>query len=268
MTKTSDSSLLGPVRVVRFMGEPVHAVTEAQVVAFVLAGVREGRGGWVVTHNLDHLRRLKTDPSFARLCAGATLRTADGRPLLWAARLRGTPLPERVAGSDLVWSLSAALAAGGHSVFLLGGNPGTADRAASIFRSRYPGLRIAGTACPEPGFEREPGRVDELCQQVARSGAEVTYVALGSPKQERLAARLCELHPRGWSIGVGISLSFVTGEVRRAPAWMRAAGLEWAHRLAQEPGRLARRYLIEGIPFAARLMFEAATHRDRPIGGA
>lgn len=242
-------------------------MTEAEAVALVLDGVRRGIGGWVVTHNLDHLRRLKTDASFARLCAGATLRTADGRPLLWAARLRGTPLPERVAGSDLVWSLSAALARGGHSVFLLGGNPGTADRAADVFRAKYPGLRIAGTACPAPGFERDPQQIDELCQTVARSGADVTYVALGSPKQERLAARLHELHPQGWSVGVGISLSFVTGEVRRAPVWMRATGLEWAHRLSQEPGRLARRYLVEGFPFAARLMLEAALRHDRPIGG-
>lgn len=260
-----------PFPVVELLGQPVHALTEAEAIDHILRRLDEGRGGWVATHNLDHLRRLCRDRAFAELCATASLRTADGRPLLWAARLQGTPLPQRVAGSDLTWSLTEAAAAHGRSVFLLGGapapspdQPSTADRAAECFRRRFPALAVAGTLCPPFGFDRDPVLLADIARRVAAARPDIVYVAVGSPKQEQLIRQLLPAWPRAWYLGVGISLSFVTGEVRRAPRWMQAAGLEWAHRLAQEPGRLARRYLLEGIPFAVRLLTASAVRRFRP----
>lgn len=257
-----------PFPVVRLLGHPVHALREAEAIDYILARLDEGRGGWVATHNLDHLRRLTRDADFARLCETASLRTADGKPLLWAARLQGTPLPQRVAGSDLTWSLTRAAAARGRSIFLLGGNPAaspegksTADRAAERFLARLPGLVVAGTLCPPFGFDADPARRREIAERVLSARPDIVYVALGSPRQERLISYLLPFWPRAWYLGVGISLSFVTGEVRRAPRWMRSIGLEWFHRLLQEPGRLGRRYLLEGLPFAAGLLVQSALGR-------
>ena len=239
---------------IELMGMRLHAVTEAQAIGHILAELSAGRGGWVVTPNLDHLRRFRQDPQVRDLYATAGLSLADGMPLIWAARLHGTPLPGRVPGSGLIWSLSAAAAAAGRSMYLLGGDPGSADEAAKILRERHPNVRITGTDCPAMGFERSESAMRDLIDRVVKADPDIVYVALGSPKQEWLIGQIHQHLPRAWWIGVGISFSFVAGRVRRAPAWMQNTGLEWLHRLAQEPRRLAKRYLVQGLPFAARLL--------------
>ena len=243
---------------IRLLGVELHSVRAQAAVDAIDDCLRRGEGGWVLTPNLDILRRLVRDSGFSELCRGVTLRLADGMPLVWASRLAGTPLPERVAGSDLIWSLSERAARSGWTVFLLGGDPGTADRAAAELARRYPGLRIVGTACPPFGFERDASYMSGLEVRLRAASPDIVYVALGSPKQERLIERLREGMPAAWFLGIGISFSFVCGEVRRAPAWMRRTGLEWLHRLVQEPRRLARRYLVDGIPFALDLLLRSA----------
>lgn len=239
---------------VRLLGVEVDAVTLAEAVAHIMAELRAGRGGWVITPNLDILRRLVVDQPFAELAAGTTLRLADGMPLVWASRLKKTPLPERVAGSDLIWRLTAAAANESRSIYLFGGNPGAAEAAAAKFRELHPTLRIAGTECPPFGFETNVTFMADLQARLAEVRPDIIFVALGCPKQERVASVLRAALPATWFLGVGISFSFVSGEVKRAPAWMRRVGLEWFHRLIQEPGRLAKRYLIDGVPFAGRLL--------------
>ena len=247
--------------VVFLMGVPFAAVTEPQCVRHVLDEIDAGRGGWIVTANLDFLRRLVRDASFSSLCAKASLTIADGMPVVWASRIQGTPLPERVAGSDLVSSLSVAAAERGRSVFLLGGAPGTADAAAARLRELAPELHIAGTACPPMGFETDPRASAELAEQVVRARPDIIYVALGSPKQELLIDRIHYRLPGAWWMGVGISFSYLCGHVRRAPKWLQRLGLEWLQRLCQEPRRLAKRYLLHGVPFAVGLLCEALAHR-------
>lgn len=248
---------------VHLAGVRLHALTEKQAIAHILGALARGRGGRVVTPNLDHLRRASTDPDFAGLVAEADLVLADGMPLVWASRLQGTPLPERVAGSTLVDTLAAAAAEHGRSLFLLGGAPGAAEGAARELQQRYPSLRIVGTFCPPFGFENDPEELARLEAAVIGANPDIVYVALGSPKQEKLTRRLAPLLPQAWWLGVGISLSFLAGDVRRAPAWVQRLGLEWAHRLAQEPGRLARRYLVQGLPFGIRLLVGALFYRSK-----
>lgn len=256
--------------VIELEGVRLHAVRQEQCVEFVLASLLAGRGGWIVTPNLDHLRRLVRDESMRESYGHADLAVADGMPLVWASRLQKTPLPERVAGSDLIWSLSGGAATRGFSVFLLGGDPGTAEEAAEALRSRFAGLRIAGTSCPEPGFESRPEYIAELAARLDAARPDIIFVALGSPKQEALIQRLRSTLPRAWWLGVGISFSFVAGRVNRAPVWLRKMGLEWLHRMVQEPGRLVRRYLIDDLPFGAALTARAALRglRARPLGSS
>ena len=252
---------------VQLAGVSLHALTEVECVEHILSELAAQRGGWVVTPNLDHLRRYQCDPAFQQACDAATLRVPDGRPLLWAAHLQGTPLPGLVAGSNLIHSLTRAAANSAHSVFLLGGDAGTAEDAARILITHDRQLRIAGTYCPEFGFEKDAARLAELEKRLAESEASIVFVALGSPKQEYVIQELRRCLPRAWWLGVGISFSFVSGAVQRAPQWVQRCGLEWLHRLIQEPRRLARRYLLEGIPFALRLLAKSFVRGVFGFGG-
>jgi len=242
----------------RLLGHAIHSVTAQQALDHIMTSLAEGRGGWVLTPNLDILRRLATDRAFADLTRDVTLRLADGMPLVWASRLRGAPLPERVAGSDLIWSLCARAAQEGYRIYLLGGNPGAAERAARVLRARNDGLEVAGCECPPLGFERDETYQLSMRARLRAARPDIVFVALGCPKQERLIRELRDVLPGAWFLGVGISFSFVCGEVRRAPLWMRRTGLEWLHRMAQEPGRLAKRYLVDGLPFAVELLARSA----------
>jgi len=241
-------------------GVRIHALSEDECVARVLDDLAARRGGWIVTPNLDHLRQLRRDGPLRACYAEADLVMADGMPLVWASRLQRTPLPGRVSGSDLIWSLSAAAARTGRSVYLLGGDPGTAEATSARLTARSPGLRVAGCLCPPHGFEAQPERQAEVVERLIAARPDIVFVALGTPKQELLIGSLRRrgLLPHAWWIGVGISFSFVAGSVRRAPVWVRRLGLEWLHRLAQEPGRLSRRYLLDGLPYGAGFVARAA----------
>jgi N-acetylglucosaminyldiphosphoundecaprenol N-acetyl-beta-D-mannosaminyltransferase len=246
----------------RLLGVELDCVTENEAVDWICGRAASGAGGFVVTANLDHLRRCRRDPAYARLVEQADLVVADGMPLIWASRLRGTPrLPERVAGSTLTVRICEAAAQRGVSVFLLGGAPGVAERAAARLVELNPGLRIAGVHCPPLGFESDEAMMSDVRSAVTAASPNLVLVALGSPKQERLISRIRDLRPSACWMGVGISLSFVAGDVRRAPLWMQKAGLEWLHRLAQEPRRLFARYVLHGIPWGCVLMMNAAADR-------
>lgn len=249
---------------IRLAGVEIDRLDVAGTLDHIAGELAEGRGGWVVTVNLDILRRLVVDARFAVLCEGATVRVADGMPLVWASRLQGVPLAERVAGSDLIWNLTERAAGEGRSVYLLGGNPGAAEAAGKTLTDRFPGLKIAGFDCPPFGFEKDESYMAGLRTQVVDASPDIVYVALGCPKQEHLIRDLRPLLPGAWFLGVGISFSFVSGEVTRAPKWVQRLGLEWVHRLIQEPGRLAKRYLVDDLPFAGRLFASALWRRIRP----
>jgi len=243
---------------IRLRGVRFHAATQLRCAEHVLRSLESGQGGWVATVNVDHLRRISRSRDFAGTCASASLVVADGMPLVWASRLQGTPLPERVAGSDLLGRLAEQAAAQGRSIFLLGGDPGTADASAALLRRRFPRIRIAGTHCPPMGFERDARQMAALIASLRDAAPDIVFVALGSPKQEALITRLRGSFPRCWWLPVGISFSFLAGGVRRAPRWVQRLGLEWLHRLLQEPRRLARRYLVEDLPFALVLLAGSA----------
>jgi len=250
---------------VTLKGQPIHAVSEMGAVDYIVTELQAGRGGWCITPNLDHLRRLTRDRKLRALYSHAALIVADGMPLIWASRIQGTPLPERVAGSSLISSLSAAAGRQGRSIYLLGGAKGTAEQAAEVLKKQYPGVRIAGIYYPEFGFESDEAQVQKLIAHLAAANPDIVYVALGSPKQEWLIGQLRGYLPRAWWLGIGISFSFLSGHVKRAPMWMQRAGLEWLHRLSQEPRRLARRYLVHGLPFAASLFTSAINQRLRSL---
>ncbi|HYE21561.1 MAG TPA: WecB/TagA/CpsF family glycosyltransferase [Tepidisphaeraceae bacterium] len=248
---------------VRLMGMPIDPVTNAQAVSHIVGSVTAGRGGWVITPNLDQLRLYHHRPELRGMYEQADLILADGMPLLWAAKVQQTPLPERVAGSELIYTLSEAAAKANLSAYFLGGNPGMAEGAGRRLSEMYPGLRVAGHRCPPMGFDKSDAEMAAIVEDVSAARPDIVYVGLGFPKQEKLIERIRHAAPRAWFLGIGVSFSFVCGEVQQAPRWMRRVGLEWVHRMVQEPGRLFRRYVIEDIPFALRLMADVSEARRR-----
>ena len=240
-------------RRINLLGLPISVVTELQANQFIVDSCKAQVGGWVITPNLDQLRQFRKNPELHRLYDQSNLIVADGKPLVWAARIQGTPLPERVAGSSMTTTLSKAAAESGLSIYLLGGNPGAAEGAAKILQEQYPGLKVAGCYSPKMGFEKNEEEMEFMRQELRTKKPDIVYVGLGFPKQEKLIEQLKPLLPAAWFLGIGISFSFITGEVKRAPGFMQKCGMEWVHRMLQEPGRLLRRYLIDGIPFAIQL---------------
>ncbi|GII64584.1 hypothetical protein Skr01_46690 [Sphaerisporangium krabiense] len=235
-------------------GLPVDALTEEEVVGHVVAALRRGEGGHVVTPNVDICRACARDPEVRAIIAGADLFVPDGMPLVWASRLLGTPVPARVTGADLIWSLSEAAAAGGRSIYLLGGPPGVPCKAAQVLRARFPGLRVAGGSAPPYGFEKTAEGFAAVRESLVAADPDIVFVGLGFPKQDRLISMVRRDLPGAWFVGCGSAISFAAGTARRAPEWMQRSGLEWLFRLASEPGRLARRYLVDDLPFALRLL--------------
>jgi N-acetylglucosaminyldiphosphoundecaprenol N-acetyl-beta-D-mannosaminyltransferase len=253
------------------MGLPFHRLDHRTLIQTFLDGVRARQGGWIVTPNLDILRQFTTSPESRKLILDASHRVADGQPIVWASRLAGTPVPERVPGSDLVLSMPEAAARAGLSVFLLGGNPGVAAAAAARLNTRCPELKPVGSYCPPLGFEDDPAELVKIKDALQRTRPALVLIGLGFPKQERLIGLLRSEIPENWFIGVGISLSFLAGDQPRAPAALQRLGLEWMHRLWHEPCRLFRRYVLHGLPFGLRLLAWALVERfagDRDAVGS
>jgi len=239
------------------------AVTEDEVVEVARKAWAAGDGGSIIPVNVDVARTATRDAALGELVARGSLVIADGMPLVWAARIKGEKLPERVAGSSLIFPLCAAAAADGKSVYLLGGAEGVPAKAAEALVARFPNLRIAGTQSPEFGFDRTETGARRAVSAVAAAAPDLVFVGLGFPRQERLIEQLRQELPGAWCLACGGGISMAAGVVRRASPLVQRLGFEWAHRLLLEPRRLARRYLRDDLPFALALVIRSAAQRFR-----
>jgi len=268
------------------LGLPLSPAGHDESESAVLAWARESRGTcqFVATSNVDFLVKALTwspggirHPELVDVLRTAAMNTADGMPLVWAARLLGGNIPARVSGSDLVPSLARSAAKERLPVFLLGGAESVTARAAEILQKENPDLIIAGVDCPfvftEGGkiaFEAEKDRA--ICEKINASGARILLIGFGNPKQEMWFQRNCYRLQPGVALGVGGTFNFVAGEISRAPEWMQRAGLEWVFRFLEEPGRLWKRYAvglakfscITAPPLIAHLLFGAMARGTAP----
>jgi N-acetylglucosaminyldiphosphoundecaprenol N-acetyl-beta-D-mannosaminyltransferase len=240
------------------LGVPVDPLTEAEAVDWVARAVSEGRPRLVISVNPERIMHAGRDPAFAAVLGEADLALADGAGAVWAARRLGHRLPERVAGVDFVEALAARGAAQGWRFFFLGGGPGVADAAGRALRDRYPGFVLAGTHAGSP----DPASDAATIEAVRSSGAQLLFLAYGAGAEEAWLAR--NLAASGASVGMGVggAFDFISGRVRRAPRWMRNLGLEWLHRLSNEPWRWRR--MIALPRFVIRVMREGSqSHREQ-----
>lgn len=224
---------------------PVDALGLGEVLDVLTERMVAGRGGYVVTPNVDHLVKVRREPSLQGIYERATLCLADGVPLVWLSRLLGLPVAEKVSGSDLLVPLLARAAAAGVPVYVLGSQAEVAERATKLLADVLPDLQVVGMASPIVRLGGEQRQLLSALADARASGARLVVVALGCPKQEIVMAEHSWRVPGATFVGVGASIDFLAGEVRRAPGWVSAAGLEWAYRLCQEPRRLWRRYLLD-----------------------
>ncbi|MBN1247950.1 MAG: WecB/TagA/CpsF family glycosyltransferase [Anaerolineae bacterium] len=238
----------------RLMGVPIHDVTMDETLAWTGHWIDCGGTHQIATVNPEFLMQAREHAAFRATLDRAALCIPDGIGILMAARLRGHPLRERVAGSDLVPNLAKVAAIQGWRVFFLGAAPGVAEAAASRLQSQHPGLNVAGCYAGSPAVEEE----QEIVAKIRDAGADVVLVAYGAPGQDLWLGRNLAATGAPVGIGVGGSFDFIAGVSRRAPRWIQRVGLEWLHRLIREPWRWRRQLALP------RFVWLVLTRRDTP----
>jgi len=242
---------------VDILGVPVHCVdvegTLAQIALWIDAAHADPKTGLrqICTVNPEFVVDARRDAQFAAVLRRADLRVPDGIGVVWAARLQGVRLAERVTGSDGIYALCRRAAHEGWRVFFLGAAPGVAERTAEVLAGLYPGLPVAGTFAGSPENADWP----EIAARLAAAQPDVLLVAYGHPRQDQWIDRHRDVLPAAVAMGVGGAFDFVAGVTTRAPVWMRRLGLEWLHRLIRQPWRWRR---MAKLPvFAAAALWQA-----------
>ncbi len=231
----------------RVLGAPIDVIDAAQARARIAAWAERGQSRVVCLCNVHSVVTARSEPAFHAAIEQADLAAPDGAPVAWMLRRLGASDQVRVSGPDLMADYFTEAADRGESVFLYGSTERTLQALQTLLPQRYRGLRIAGAISP-PFRPLTPEEDAAHTQAINASGASTVWVSLGCPKQELwMAAHRGRV--QAVMLGVGAAFDFHAGTVARAPAWMRAHGLEWLHRLASEPRRLGRRYLVTNTLF-------------------
>jgi N-acetylglucosaminyldiphosphoundecaprenol N-acetyl-beta-D-mannosaminyltransferase len=239
----------------------VDAVSMKDAIDAIVELCRAGAGGTVLTPNVDHVCLAEANDDLKAAYDVASLSLLDGKPLQWLAAAMRRPVPEKVSGSDLLEPLCERAAQEGLSCFFLGGVDGVAATAAARLQERHPRLVVAGTHSPPFGFERDVDAERAVVEKIQQARPHLVFVALGAPKQELWMTKQRAALAPAVTLGVGASLDFLAGVVRRAPRWMSDVGLEWAFRLGQEPRRMYERYLVRDRAFVGIALRTWREHR-------
>ena len=236
-------------RRVELLGCPIDAVSMDQAVAACERAIEDGRYLQHMSVNVAKLVSLNQDRGLRDAVAACRLITADGQGVVWAAGLLGKPLPERVAGIDLMLRMLERAALRGYRPFILGARDEVLEQAVARLRQRHPDLELAGW---ENGYF-DDAAIPALCERIRSSGADMLFVAMSSPRKELFLDEYGASLGVPFAMGVGGAIDVVAGRTRRAPAPLQRLGLEWLYRLSQEPRRLAPRYVSTNLGFAGLL---------------
>ena len=240
---------------IKILNTEVDNLTMDEAIQRIEQLILSKKPSYVVTPNVDHIVKLEEDKEFQDVYKEADLILTDGMPLIWISKLKKNPIKEKVSGSDLFPRVCKLAADKGYKVFLLGAAEGIAARAAENLRSKYNGLNIVGTYSPSYGFEKKEDEIEKIIEMINEVKPDILAVGLGAPKQEKFLYKYRKKLNVPVSLAIGASIDFEAGNMNRAPKWMQNIGLEWLYRLYQEPGRMARRYLIDDIKII-KLLFK------------
>lgn len=245
--------MLGQLPRVDVLGVHVSAVSLAQVVGEIERWVTTGQRHYVCVTGVHGVMESQSAPDLLEIHNQSGLTTPDGMPLVWCCHRAGASSTTRVYGPDLMLEVLELAAERGWRSYFYGGRDGIPELLAERLQARFPGLQVAGTYSP-PFRPLEPEERDELVERVNASGADLVWVGLSTPKQERWMA---DMRPRLTApvlLGVGAAFDMHAGQLRQAPPWMQQRGLEWLFRLAVEPRRLWRRYLSNNPRFLVAIL--------------
>lgn len=231
----------------KFMNTEIDNLTMNEALDAIDILIQQKKNAYVVTPNVDHIVQLERGGELAEVYKNADLILTDGKPLIWISKWYGTPIKEKISGSDLFPLLCKMAAQKNYSMFLLGAAQGVAVKAAQHLMSKNKGLNIVGTYSPPFGFEKDKTEMDKIEKMIKEASPHILIVGLGCPKQELFILHNREKLGVPISLGLGASIDFEAGNVRRAPKWMADNGLEWLFRMKQEPRRMAKRYLVDDI---------------------
>lgn len=240
---------------IKFMNTEIDNLTMQETLKVIEELIQKNKNAYVVTPNVDHIVQLDTNKELQAVYENASLILTDGKPLMWIAKWYGTPIKEKISGSDLFPLLCKMSAEKGYKMFFLGAAEGVAAKAAENLSERYKGLQVVGTYSPPYGFEKNQIEMDKIKEMVKKSAPDILIVGLGCPKQEKFMYYNYQNFGVPISFGLGASLDFEAGNVKRAPKWMANHGLEWLFRITQDPKRMAKRYLLNDMKIFA-LMFK------------
>jgi N-acetylglucosaminyldiphosphoundecaprenol N-acetyl-beta-D-mannosaminyltransferase len=235
------------------LGVGVSAVDQRSAIEELARWIDEGEHHYVCVTGVHSVMEAQADPELRAIHNGSGLTVPDGMPMVWAGHWAGFKKMSRVPGPDLMPAVCAEGVARGWKHFLYGGADGVAELLADRLRERSPGVEIVGTYCP-PFRPLTDAEDDEVVELINRSGADILWVGLGAPKQERWMHRMMPRLEANALLGVGAAFDFNAGLLPRAPAWMQRIGMEWFYRLLKEPRRLARRYLGNNPRFVMKIL--------------
>jgi N-acetylglucosaminyldiphosphoundecaprenol N-acetyl-beta-D-mannosaminyltransferase len=246
------------------LGVGVHAIDLPTAATIIENAVRGRSKGYVCVTGVHGVMEAQRDPEFRAILNQALLVTPDGMPTVWVGRMQGNSAMKRVFGPDLMLEVCRRSTAIGIRHFLYGGKPGIAAELAQNLQRRFPGIAVVGTFTP-PFRPLEPSEQRAFEKQIDSARPDIVWVGLSTPKQEKfMAANFRHLSCK-IMIGVGAAFDIHTGHVKDAPQWIKDAGLQWAHRLCQEPGRLWKRYLVNNSAFVTALTFQLSGLRRYPL---
>lgn len=227
------------------MNIEIDNLTMKEALSAIDSLIKQNKNSYVVTPNVDHLVQLEQGGALREAYKNADLILADGKPLIWISKWYGTPIKEKISGSDLFPLLCKMASKRGYKMYFLGAAEGVAAKAAKNLSKKYPGLQVVGTYSPPLGFENNEMEMQKITKLIEEAKPHILIVGLGCPKQELFIANNRERLHVPISLGLGASLDFEAGKVKRAPKWMADHGLEWLFRIIQDPKRMAKRYLID-----------------------
>lgn len=232
---------------IKFMNTDIDNLTMAETLNEIEKLIQKKNCSYVVTPNVDHIVRLEKDEELQKVYKNASLILTDGKPLIWISKWYKTPIKEKISGSDLFPRVCQLAANKNYTMYLLGAAEGVVDTAARNLMKKYPGLNIVGTYSPPFGFEKNEQEMNKIKTQIQDVHPDILIVGLGCPKQEKFMYYHCKELGVPISFGLGASIDFEAGNIKRAPKWMSNHGLEWLYRFSKEPKRLFKRYFVDDL---------------------
>ena len=237
------------------LGVGVSAINMSDALKLFQCWLGNGGKGYVCVTGVHGVMEAQRDPGFRRILNESLLTTPDGMPTVWIGKLQGFQSMGRVFGPDLMREVCRLSVENGYSHFFYGGRPGVADRLKAEMTKRFPGLRVAGTYTP-PFGSLNRGEEAHLLEILAKSKPDIFWVGLSTPKQERFMAEYNGKIQAKIMVGVGAAFDLHTGLIKDAPNWMKASGMQWLHRLLQDPRRLWKRYLLNNPKFLWKISLQ------------